>query len=47
MTYTPLRDYLESIIHHYKTHKPNKPASYKRRNSERNFALQNAEHELQ
>lgn len=40
MTYTPLREYLARIIDHYRTHKPHKPSSYKRRSSERAFALQ-------
>jgi nucleoside-diphosphate-sugar epimerase len=40
MVYTPLRTYLERIIHHYTEHPPRKPASYRRRNAERNLALQ-------
>ena len=45
ITYTPLREYLERIVSHYRAHPPRKPVGYKRRSSERNFALQ-AEHPM-
>lgn len=40
MTYTPLAVYLERIVRHYMAHPPQKPASYKRRNAERNLISQ-------
>ncbi len=40
MEYTPLSVYLERIIRYYKTHPPQKPASYKRRNAERHLIEQ-------
>lgn len=40
MTYTPLADYLARIIGHYEAHPPGQPAGYRRRGSERHFALQ-------
>jgi nucleoside-diphosphate-sugar epimerase len=40
MTYTPVRTYLERIIRHYQENPPQRPASYKRRNAERNLVLQ-------
>ena len=39
MTYTPLQTYLEKIITFYQQHPPKRPASYRRRNSERNLVL--------
>ncbi len=38
--YTPLPVYLERIVKHYRQHPPHKPASYKRRSSERNLLLE-------
>lgn len=38
MVYTPLRDYLTSIVQHYRASQPAKPAGYKRRSSELYFA---------
>lgn len=40
MHYTPLRTYLERIVRHYEANPPQRPASYKRRNAERNLVLQ-------
>lgn len=40
MQYTPLRTYLERIIRYYEANPPRRPASYKRRNAERNLLLQ-------
>jgi nucleoside-diphosphate-sugar epimerase len=40
MTYTPLAEYLTRIIHYYEKNPPRRPASYRRRSSERNFAVQ-------
>lgn len=40
MVYTPLRTYLERIVRHYQDNPPPRPASYKRRNAERNLVLQ-------
>lgn len=40
LTYTPLRTYLERVIQHYTDHPPRRPASYSRRNAERNLILQ-------
>ncbi len=37
--YTPLETYLERIISYYQAHPPQRPASYRRRNSERNLVL--------
>lgn len=38
--YTPLPVYLERIVRHYQQHPPQRPASYKRRNAERNLVLE-------
>lgn len=40
LSYTPLPVYLERIVRHYQQHPPQKPASYKRRNAERNLLLE-------
>lgn len=40
IVYTPVRTYLERIIQHYQDNPPQRPASYKRRNAERNLVLQ-------
>jgi nucleoside-diphosphate-sugar epimerase len=40
MHYTPLRTYLERIVRHYQDNPPQRPASYRRRNAERNLVLQ-------
>jgi nucleoside-diphosphate-sugar epimerase len=40
MVYTPLRTYLERIVRHYQDNPPQRPASYRRRNAERNLVLQ-------
>jgi len=40
MHYTPLRTYLERIVRHYEENPPQRPASYRRRNAERNLVLQ-------
>jgi nucleoside-diphosphate-sugar epimerase len=45
MTYTPLATYLEKIITYYLEHPPKRPASYSRRNSERNLVLYDLEKE--
>jgi nucleoside-diphosphate-sugar epimerase len=39
--YTPVRTYVEEIIDYYQQNPPLKPPGYARRNSEKNFALQN------
>jgi nucleoside-diphosphate-sugar epimerase len=43
MTYTPLPTVLERVIHHYINNPPRRPASYRRRNAERNLVLQQNE----
>lgn len=40
LSYTPLPVYLERIVRHYQQHPPHKPASYKRRNAERQLVLE-------
>lgn len=40
LTYTPLRTYLARIIQHYADYPPRRPASYSRRNAERQLILQ-------
>jgi nucleoside-diphosphate-sugar epimerase len=40
LSYTPLPVYLERIVRHYQQHPPQKPASYKRRNAERQLVLE-------
>jgi nucleoside-diphosphate-sugar epimerase len=39
LTYTPVRTYLEQMIQHFQANPPDKPASYLRRTSEKNFVL--------
>jgi nucleoside-diphosphate-sugar epimerase len=38
MQYTPLKDYLRSIVSYYEENPPPHPASYRRRRAERDFA---------
>jgi nucleoside-diphosphate-sugar epimerase len=39
-TYTPLPVYMEKILAYYEQHPPQQPASYRRRNAEKNLILQ-------
>jgi hypothetical protein len=43
VTYTPLPDYLQTLVAHYVKNKPTKPVGYKRRQAEIQFAQQQAE----
>jgi nucleoside-diphosphate-sugar epimerase len=40
MVYTPLPNYLKTLVHYYETHKPPVPVGYKRRPAELQFAKQ-------